>query len=98
MIYHITTRTEWEAAQEMGRYEAASLATEGFIHLSTERQVAGVLDRYYKGVQGLVRLTVDPEKLAHELRWEMAPSVNEEFPHVYGPINLDAVTAVDPVG
>ncbi|MDB5253064.1 MAG: hypothetical protein JWP27_2233 [Flaviaesturariibacter sp.] len=96
-IYHITTRVAWEAAQADGHYEAPSLATEGLIHLSTEEQVAGVLDRYYKGAADLVRLTVDTDKLTHELKYELAPSVNEEFPHVYGPINLDAVIAVDAV-
>ncbi|RYE01159.1 MAG: DUF952 domain-containing protein [Sphingobacteriales bacterium] len=97
-IYHVTTRAEWEAAQQKGYYEAPSLALEGFIHASAdERQVQGVLQRYFAGKTDLVKLTIDPQKLTHELKWELAPSVGEEFPHVYGPINVDAVTAVEPL-
>jgi uncharacterized protein (DUF952 family) len=91
IIYHITTQTAWQQAQELGYYAAESLATEGFIHLSTEAQVQGVLERYYVGQTGLVKLVVDTDKLVNELKFELAPSVNEEFPHVYGTINLDAV-------
>ncbi|MDB5195989.1 MAG: hypothetical protein JWP88_359 [Flaviaesturariibacter sp.] len=95
LIYHITTAAEWAAAQTKGAYEAASLPLEGFIHLSREDQVAGVLERYYAGQSGLVKLTVDTAKLSAHLRYELAPSVNEEFPHLYGPLNLDAVVTVE---
>lgn len=94
MIYHVTTAKEWKVAQEKGFYEAASLATEGFIHNSTENQVAGVLQRYFAGKTDLIKLVIDPAKLTHELKYELAPSLGEEFPHIYGPINLDAVVDV----
>ena len=97
MIYHITTQSAWRAAQEKGQYEDPSLYAEGFIHLSRESQVAGVLERYYSDQTGLVKLVVDTEKLVHPLRYELAPSVNEEFPHLYGPLNLDAVVEVEDV-
>lgn len=93
-IYHVTTAAEWNAAKEKGFYTAPSLATEGFIHNSTETQVAGVLERYYKGKTDLVKLVIDTDELTHPLKWELAPSVNEEFPHIYGPLNLDAVVDV----
>jgi uncharacterized protein (DUF952 family) len=94
-IYHVTTRAEWENAQQQGFYEAPSLAIEGFIHASAdEHQVQGVLQRYFAGKTGLVKLTIDPSLLTHELKFELAPSVNEEFPHIYGPINLDAVVEI----
>lgn len=96
VIYHVTTRAEWEQAQALGRYEAASLALEGFIHASAdERQVQGVLQRYFAGQKDLVKLTIATHRLTQELKWEWAPSVNEEFPHIYGPLNLDAVEQID---
>ncbi|TCZ68398.1 DUF952 domain-containing protein [Flaviaesturariibacter aridisoli] len=95
-IYHVTTRAEWEQAQQQGFYEAASLPVEGFIHASAdERQVQGVLQRYFAGQSGLVKLTIDTSKLTHELKWELAPSVGEEFPHIYGPLNVEAVVSVE---
>ncbi len=94
MIYHIADKTSWEQALQLGFYEAASLASEGFIHLSKKEQVEGVLQRYYQNQQGLLLLQVDESKLSAALKYETAPSVNEEFPHLYGPLNLEAVTAV----
>lgn len=96
-IYHVTTRAAWDAATAAGAYSAPSLQTEGFIHCSTEGQVAGVLERYYKGQFNLVRLTIDTDRLQHPLQFEHSPSTGEEFPHVYGHINTDAVIAVDPL-
>lgn len=93
-IYHVTTKQEWKAAQEQGYYAAPSLKAEGFIHCSEEQQVQGVLERYYKGKTDLLKLVIDPQKLQHELKYELAPSVNEKFPHVYGPINLESIVDV----
>jgi uncharacterized protein (DUF952 family) len=95
MIYHVTNKEAWEDAVKKGFYEAPSLQSEGFIHCSRAVQVAGVLDRYYKGQTNLVKLCIDPSKLTNPLVYELAPSVNEEFPHVYGVINLDAVISLD---
>lgn len=96
LIYHVTTRQEWETAMEKGAYAASSLESEGFIHCSREHQVEGVLERYFAGKKDLVKLVIDSRKLAPEWKYELAPSVNEEFPHVFGPLNLDAVIEVVP--
>lgn len=94
IIYHITTEQEWNQANLDGFYEAASLLAEGFIHCSTEQQVNDVLERYFKTKTDLIKLVIDTDKLVSELKWEMSPSLKEEFPHVYGTINLDAVIGV----
>ncbi len=102
MIYHITTRDAWEAAQESGEYTAPSLATEGFIHLSKADQVLAVANAVYRGQRNLLLLCVDEGKLSADLKWE-APaqpehgdpvpvSAGDSFPHLYGALNLDAVT------
>jgi uncharacterized protein (DUF952 family) len=82
---------------QQGFYEAASLHIEGFIHCSKAEQIAGVLERYYKGKTDLVKLVIDTSKLINELVYEVAPSVNQEFPHIYGPINLNAVFEVSEI-
>ncbi len=91
MIYHVVTAANWQKAVEQGFYEADSLAVEGFIHTSKAEQVQGVLERYYKGQNDLLLLHIDESKLTAPLKYELAPSVNEEFPHIYGRLNLDAV-------
>ena len=95
MIYHVDTAATWNAALENGFYEADSLKTEGFIHSSKIEQVAGVLNRYYKNQADLILLHIDETKLTAPLKYELAPSVNETFPHIYGSINLDAVVETE---
>ena len=95
IIYHITTRSEWEAARQQSFYEAASLRPEGFMHCSEAAQVPGVLQRYFAGREDLVKLVIDTEKLHAPLQYDYAPSIQENFPHIYGPLNLDAVVEVE---
>ena len=96
-IYHITTAASWEKAQTTGAYITDSLSTEGFIHCSTQDQVAGVLDRYYKGQTNLVKLTIEKSKVTSPLIFELATSINEVFPHIHGPINLSAVIKAESI-
>lgn len=94
IIYHVTSASDWNAARQKGSYEAASLKEEGFIHCSQENQVAGVLERYYAGQTGLVKLVIDTDKLNSRFIFDWSPSSRDTFPHVYGPINLEAVVEV----
>lgn len=94
-ILHITTQTAWQAAQQAGEYIAPSLDTEGFIHCSTADQVVAVAERFYAGQRGLVLLILDSSRVRPQVKYEPgADKPDELFPHVYGPINLDAVTRV----
>jgi uncharacterized protein (DUF952 family) len=95
MIFHVVTGQNWQNALQLGFYEAESLAKEGFIHTSTAEQVAGVLERYYPNQNNLFLLHIDETKLTAPLKYELAPSVNEEFPHIFGRLNLDAVAKVE---
>ncbi len=93
-IYHVTSKQQWADALEKGHYDSDTLATEGFIHCSTEPQVAGVLERYFKGRTDLVKLKIDKSKIQRALIFELAGSINEVFPHIHGALNLDAVVEV----
>lgn len=94
IIYHVTTASDWHHAKEKGSYEHPSLKEEGFIHCSQENQVAGVLERYFAGQTGLVKLVIDTDKLTSKFVFDWSPSTRDTFPHVYGPINVEAVTDV----
>ena len=98
LIYHITARADWEKAQELGAYTAPSLASEGFIHASTREQVVDTAGRYYQGVSGLVLLVIDTERLQPELRFDPVTLASgpTKFPHLYGPLNLNAVVDARP--
>lgn len=97
LLVHIIDPETWAAAQASGAYGAESLATEGFIHLSQPQQIVWVANQFYKGQSGLMLLCIDPSQLTAELRYDEVPG-HGTFPHLYGPMNLDAVTQVLPFG
>ncbi len=95
MILHIVSRAEWEAAVQSGvAYETPSLKDEGFIHCSTAAQVLGPANEFYRGQDELVLLVIDPDKLTAELVYEDCYETGQAFPHIYGPLNLEAVERV----
>ncbi len=94
IIYHIVLPETWEIFKDKDMYEAESLSTEGFIHCSFANQLEQVLKRYYSGVDEVVILEIESEKLPSKLVNE--PSTNDEiYPHIYGKINRDAVNRVE---
>lgn len=94
-IYHIAYRADWERALRAGEYRVSTrgrtLDDEGFIHASTESQVSPVANANYAAEHDLVVLVIDEERLTHDVRYESVPDGDEPFPHIYGPLNVDAV-------
>lgn len=97
VIYHIATTADWGAAQQTGEYEHPTLKAEGYIHCSLENQVAGVLERYFAGRTDLVKLSIDTDKLKSRYVFDWSQTNADTYPHVYGPINIDAVIHVEPI-
>jgi len=99
VILHLLSRESWIEALTVGQLIAPSVATEGFAHCSTEHQMVDVANKYYRGTSDMVLLNIDLSKLASVLKFEPpahldgSPALPHEplFPHIYGPINLDAV-------
>ena len=94
-ILHITTYEQWRLAHDAGVYRGDTLDSEGFIHCSLPGQVVGVANERFAGRRGLVLLSIDTDRLDAELKFEGAPG-GEHFPHIYGPLKMDAVTEVLP--
>ena len=103
-IYHITTRAAADQARRSGEYRTDSLASQGFIHFSKIFQTLNVANAFYAGQSDLVILVVDVSRLKAELKFEAPahpagsapgaaplPSAEALFPHLYGPLNFDAV-------
>ena len=100
LIYHIAEAADWEQARRDGQYAMSTrgrtLAEEGFIHAATAEQVPVVAAAYYQGVPDLLLLVIDPERVGPELRYEQVPGQPDPYPHIYGPLNLDAVLETRP--
>jgi len=98
IIYHIARETAWNGPDPSAPYRGDSLASQGFIHCSTRDQVIRTANRYYRGQSGLVLLAIDEACLRSPLRYELGThGENELFPHLYGPLNRDAVVGVYPL-
>jgi uncharacterized protein (DUF952 family) len=92
VLFHLTTRTAWQRAVAIGDYVTPSLEDEGFIHLSTETQWPGVHARRFATTSDLVLHVIDPARLRHEIRFELADG--DRYPHLYGPLDVGAVIEV----
>ncbi len=102
-IYHLLPYSTWQAIPASGSYTPDSLHKEGFVHFSGDATaLLTVANAFYRDACGpMVVLVVDPDRLAAEVRWEAADGPFEDgrlagrrFPHVYGPVEHSAVTAV----
>ncbi len=96
-LLHICTIEEWQSAQTVGELRPESLASGGFVHLSTDAQVHLPANRLFGGRLDLVLLVLAMDHLDAPVRWEPGVPTDPEsmlFPHLYGPIPISAVAAV----
>ena len=96
LIYKICRAEEWAGVAREYAGSAHDRA-DGFLHFSTQAQLAGTLQRHYAGADDLVLVAVEENSLGPALRWEYAASRGEAFPHLYGSLPMTAVTWVRPL-
>ncbi|WP_312471985.1 DUF952 domain-containing protein [Neobacillus sp.] len=94
MILHIISLSDWEKALVDGQYCPVSLEKDSFIHCSTLEQVIGVANFLYKGKKELYLLCIEEQKVNSKIVFEDLYNSDKLFPHIYGPLNLDAVFKV----
>jgi uncharacterized protein (DUF952 family) len=93
-IYKIVDRTAWRKAEAAGIFAGAPIdLRDGYIHLSTAAQVRETARRHFAGMNELLLVEVDADRLGENLRFEVSRG-GDLFPHLYGPIALDAVLRV----
>lgn len=94
MIFHMLPTASWQAQQSNQPYRCESLESEGFIHCTGEpERLLAVANRWYKNLPGdWLILCIEDENVEAEIRWE--ENHGHIFPHIYGPINLDAITEI----
>jgi uncharacterized protein (DUF952 family) len=93
-IYKICPAAAWREAERQGVYRgSADDISDGFIHFSANSQVAETAAKHFAGQTGLLLIAVDADALGAALRWERSRN-DELFPHLYGELDLGAVTAI----
>lgn len=99
-IYHLTSRKEWKYALATGDYRTKDLERDGFTHCSTLEQLMPVAMEFLPKRRKISILVIESTLLTSQLKWEKSdeapPGVDrgEKFPHLYGPLNIDAVQKV----
>lgn len=94
-IYHVCRRDEWVSAAVQGYYGGSSQdQADGFIHFSDAAQLPGSVSKHRAGQSGLVLMTVEAGLLGDALKWEPSRG-GQLFPHLYGPLPVTAIFAVD---
>lgn len=97
VAYKVLTATEMSALEHDGRFEGASVdRADGYIHLSTAAQLTETVDKHFAGQEDLHIAAVDLVALGDAVRWEQARG-DQNFPHLYAPLTLDAVIAYGPL-
>ncbi|WP_255148702.1 DUF952 domain-containing protein [Halorarius halobius] len=93
-ICHVVARGEWDPDADEYRHE--TLDSQGFIHFSDPEQVVPVAESNHAGEENLVILVVDADAVDAEVVYEALGDASEPYPHVYGPLNTDAVVEAVP--
>lgn len=92
-IYLLMGQAEYQHAKVAGALTRSSLDSEGFIHACAKSQLARVSNKHYVNVADLLVLSVQKDKVSVEIKWE--PATGGLYPHIYGPMNMDAVVNVE---
>lgn len=96
-IVHVLPRADWETFQDRGEYRPQSLDEQGFVHCSKLGQVVVVADYNHAEDDELVLALLNEDRLDAPVRYETDGETGESaFPHVYGPLTLDAVVETFP--
>jgi glutathione S-transferase len=96
-LYHLALTEDWETAPEKD-YETStlgvSLSDQGFIHCSFRHQVQQIADVVYRGRDDVLLLKIDADRVAARVKVEALREGEDAFPHIYGPLNRQAVVTM----
>jgi len=96
LIVVTSTKSLWAEAQKAGKYTQSTIDSKlddvGFIHATSPDQTAAMLNRHFANRDDILLLLVDVDNVKPEVKFEAPLSGRAGlFPHIYGPLNLDAV-------
>jgi uncharacterized protein (DUF952 family) len=97
MIFKIFRTDEWSALRKTGETAGAPIdVADGYVHFSTAAQVAETAAKHFAGVDGLMLLAVDTDRLGDDLKWEKSRG-DQLFPHLYRALSLADVSWAHPM-
>lgn len=92
LLFHITTKANWDEHKNDGNYEPESLEAEGFIHCSTGDQIEETANRIYTDKDKILLLVIDASLVGEEnIKYEKDEDLGVTYPHIYSPLNINAI-------
>ncbi|SMO90458.1 DUF952 domain-containing protein [Fodinibius sediminis] len=91
LVFHITTKEEFNNQKRNNKYYPESLTSKGFIHCSKGSQIERTANHHFAGRQEVLLLVIDVSTLCSDIKYEVDEETGEKFPHIYGPLNTDAI-------
>lgn len=91
LIFHITTEENFNAFKKNKNYEPESLDEDGFIHCSSGHQVENTANEKFAGQDRILLLVIDVTALNSKIKYEKDPESGKKYPHIYGPLDTNAI-------
>jgi uncharacterized protein (DUF952 family) len=91
LIFHIVDKKALKKFKNDGVFKPESLEQEGFIHCSTGQQINDTANRLFYNQNHLLLLIIDVNRVAADIKFEEDADNGDCFPHIYGPLNTDAI-------
>lgn len=91
LLFHLTTKENWNKYKKSGNYEPESLESDGFIHCSTGSHVEDTANRFFAGQDEILLLIIDASMIREDIKYEKDDETGEKFPHIYGPVSVNAI-------
>lgn len=95
LIYLLMNPPDFDRATAAGEWDPPSRAAEGFVHASPADQLTRVANKHYAAFDEVVVVALALDRVRPEVVWE--PATGGLYPHIYGPVNLDAVAGTERV-
>tara|TARA_B100001109_G_scaffold176590_1_gene144515 strand:- start:293 stop:649 length:357 start_codon:yes stop_codon:yes gene_type:complete len=85
-LYKVLNKEEWDSAKSVGYIETELDKQDGYVHLSSAKQLALTLHLYFRELSNVVLLEIDMENIKSKLTFEedVSGKRSGKFPHLYG--------------
>ena len=84
LVYKVCSKDEWDQAIINQFYSGSDVDNnDGFIHLSTKKQLHETVTKHFRGKKNLIIICVRTKKIQDKLKWEVSRN-GDLFPHYYG--------------
>ena len=91
-VYKVLTLEEWEESSKIGQIVTALDQQDGFVHLSSAKQLNMTLSLYFLKQEKVILLQINEGDIIEGLAYEYADKRGGEFAHFYGELSTDKIS------